>query len=370
MAVLAEALSVIVRREAIARRYPGGWPAFTAEVDGKSFCADTELARVGFMHPDEVGLFVERLNGVGFVFLDETGTARDVVVVDQREGPTTACGWIEFFRQEVPGGTISAVRMVDGKDQTLMCPDGWQFEGSLSSAFRFVPAENAHALQFVRHEAGVDVYLDRSSGEEAFVARPNRYQSSPGDHPNDSASMHDGLFRQAAELLQPVMEAHFGHEGPVDSAKQKADLVRAQLLLQRVTSLSRQDWNAWWALGMTCRLLGDRIGAHDAFRHAYDIAPAELEVGRNLVEECIALGRGPEAVDVATALTGRFPNDAGLVANRALALLVNGAVDDARVEVDRALEMSPGDQVTINLRTLIEGVVHGVVTRPATWPPG
>ena len=89
MAVLVEALSVIVRREAIVRKDSGGWSAFVAAVSNPTFCADFELVRVGFMHPDDVGGFIRRLNARGLTFLDGHENAVDLVVIDQREGPTT-----------------------------------------------------------------------------------------------------------------------------------------------------------------------------------------------------------------------------------------------------------------------------------------
>jgi hypothetical protein len=140
MAVLVEALSVIVRRELITRRYPGGWPGFVADAANQTLCADCELARIGFMHPDDVGACVRRLEGVGFVFLDDNGSTPDTVVVDQREGPTTPCSWIEFFRQEVPGGSVAAARLVGSADRTLTCPDDWEFEDSLSRRLPFALA--------------------------------------------------------------------------------------------------------------------------------------------------------------------------------------------------------------------------------------
>ena len=48
MAVLVEAISVIVRRDAINRSYDGGWAGFLSHVPNNTLCADHELARVGF----------------------------------------------------------------------------------------------------------------------------------------------------------------------------------------------------------------------------------------------------------------------------------------------------------------------------------
>lgn len=45
MAVLVEAISVIVRRDAIRGKYPGGWQGFVAAVPNGTLCYDDDLAR-------------------------------------------------------------------------------------------------------------------------------------------------------------------------------------------------------------------------------------------------------------------------------------------------------------------------------------
>ena len=46
MAVLVEAISVIVQRDAIEKRFHGGWREFENAVPNSTLCADDELARV------------------------------------------------------------------------------------------------------------------------------------------------------------------------------------------------------------------------------------------------------------------------------------------------------------------------------------
>ena len=112
---------------------------------------------------------------------------------------------------------------------------------------------------------------------------------------------------------------------------------------------------------------GDSLSARLALR-AYTIAPTEIEVGRNLVMESLALGYGKEAVEVARALEKLSPEDAGLRANRALALLIADDVDGARRDVTKALELAPGDPITRDLRQLIEDVSAGRTARPMKSP--
>ena len=60
MAVLVEAISVVVRREAIDRSFAGGWDSFVSLVPNATLCSDGQLARVGFMDPKAVERFVRR----------------------------------------------------------------------------------------------------------------------------------------------------------------------------------------------------------------------------------------------------------------------------------------------------------------------
>jgi hypothetical protein len=369
MAVLVEALSVVIRRDAIKRKYPGGWPAFvSAAPRNKTFCADTELARVGFMHPDDVGAFVQALKTRGLQFLDEQERAVDVVVVDQREGPTTACPWLEFFHHPIPGGRIAAARLITGTDQTLQCPQDWEFEHSLSHQFEFHPSRRSDDLEFVGRESGTDMFRKRSTGEELFVGRTSHVDAADDER---TSGLHNGLYREAIGLLEPFLVVHVktGDDQPARSAPDKAKLTRVCELLQRVVELREENWNAWWVLGMARRFLGEREAAWRAFQRAYTIAPTQIEVGRNLVMESLALGYGQEAVEVATAMANLSPDDAGLLANRALALLIAGDVATASADVTRALALAPADSTTRNLQTLIKAVAAGRVIRPSKWPP-
>ena len=184
MAVLIEAISVVTRRAAIDAKYPGAWKAFVDESPNRTLCYDSDLARVGFMTPMDVGVFVEHLERNGMFFL-VNGTAQDIAVVDQQQGPTTKCEWLEFARLPFgeSGGTVSACWLFEGPrmgagvhfrglTMDLHTPPGWTFEDSLSKKFAFIPIQDAQSrLDFLRSENGVDVFLDRETGKEVFIGR-------------------------------------------------------------------------------------------------------------------------------------------------------------------------------------------------------
>ena len=184
MAVLVEAISVVVRREAIDRSFAGGWDTFVSLVPNATLCTDGQLARVGLTDPKAVERFVNSLKSHGLVFLSQAKCV-DIAVVDQQRGPTEPCEWLEFAR--IPfgkeGARVAACWLfegprtaaglhVPGLEFDLATPSGWTYEGSLSERFTFVPNEDVQErLEYKRTENGIDVFLDTSTGREVYKPR-------------------------------------------------------------------------------------------------------------------------------------------------------------------------------------------------------
>ena len=137
MAVLIEAISVVIRMD---RLTPfESWEAFKSIVPNKTLCADTELARVGFTSPAEVGEFVEALRSYGLKF-SETGSAEDIVICDQQKGFTTHCAWAEFGFIDLdndPKKRTAVARLLGSTVDTVATPIGWSWDQSLTRDFIF-----------------------------------------------------------------------------------------------------------------------------------------------------------------------------------------------------------------------------------------
>jgi hypothetical protein len=173
MGVLVEAISVIIRVETLLDKYPGGWEAFEQIAPNKTFCADSEIIRVGFMTPQDVESFIKQLQGAGLEFL-RSGAAIDLAVADQMRGLTTECDWLEFGHVPLGenGPRVAACRLVGSKIPEVVTPPNWKYEGSLSASFGFVPNEHTEkGLKYLRHENGFDVYLNPVTGKEVYVGR-------------------------------------------------------------------------------------------------------------------------------------------------------------------------------------------------------
>ena len=89
MPVLIEANSIIVRLDAIRDRFNGGWAAFVDDVPNSTLCNDGEIARVGFMNPNDGSDYIDRLVSFGLVFKHSEQCA-DIGVALQDDGLAAA----------------------------------------------------------------------------------------------------------------------------------------------------------------------------------------------------------------------------------------------------------------------------------------
>ncbi len=68
-----------------------------------------------------------------------------MVVVDQQNGLAAPSIWVEFGHVNLDGDAIkrvAACQIVDGEDEPILTPDGWEYEGSLSQTYGFAPTEH------------------------------------------------------------------------------------------------------------------------------------------------------------------------------------------------------------------------------------
>ena len=151
MAVLVEAISVVVRKDSIRTKIPGGEKRFELLIPNDTYCDDGELVRVGFLGPPEMNEFIDDLTDAGLTFMED-GKCIDLVVCDQQTGPTSDCDWVEFCRWPIEGGKMGAAWLYEGErhgfgvhmsstSMKIATPPGWEFKGSLSDKFHFVPID-------------------------------------------------------------------------------------------------------------------------------------------------------------------------------------------------------------------------------------
>ena len=144
MAVLVEAISIIIRAKNLLEQYPGGWKKFKEDVPNQTLCADVEIVRVGFMIPGNVEKFINTLEKNGLVYM-KNELAEDIVVVDQEKSPMINCPWIEYGKIELDGNPkkqISACRLKGSNSKEVVMPEDWKYDYSLSEKYTFISSED------------------------------------------------------------------------------------------------------------------------------------------------------------------------------------------------------------------------------------
>jgi len=145
MPVLVEANSVIVRRDAIDARLPGGWEVFRRLAPAETLCTDGEIVRVGFDTVEDMTGFLRLLvarrlrYGVGPAE-DDIATFGLTIGPDGPKTTRSPGDWIEYsyYVWTDTGWRVISGRLTDGQapSNEIAVPPGWDYERSPSWALR------------------------------------------------------------------------------------------------------------------------------------------------------------------------------------------------------------------------------------------
>ena len=128
------------------------------------------------MRPDNADAFIDNLERLGFRFIVD-GQADEIALVEQFNGIVVPCDWLEYRRLVIFKGDIRVFTCnISGKPPgDFFFPDGWEYEASLSKRTMTLDAESEkNRMIFLRHEDGVDFYLDVLTGQEHWIERSAR----------------------------------------------------------------------------------------------------------------------------------------------------------------------------------------------------
>lgn len=187
MAVLGECISVISRLSTINTKYPGGLTSFKSCIPNQTYCNDGLLIRVGFMAPADASVWVRFLEDNGLDFLREIDgelCAIDIAVVDQVDGLTCRCDWVE---SEIIGDH-RWIWIAGDLPGELVTPLGWRpgnpadLKKVLQSDFEALP---------IARSGNLDITLDSQTATPRYIGRAFCHQQD-----------FDALIRQARTEFQ------------------------------------------------------------------------------------------------------------------------------------------------------------------------
>ena len=164
MSVLIEALSLVIQRITLDLSWPGGADAFleamcAPECPARRLCSDDKLVSVSFFSPDDALSVVARLRENGLVELDAQ-RFHDLALVDQREGPTMPCAWLEW-RQHRDGFTYAWLANTEPGDMAV--PADWTAEQSARLTRSDLRDEPGRMLKLAE-EGDLETWLDFETG--------------------------------------------------------------------------------------------------------------------------------------------------------------------------------------------------------------
>jgi hypothetical protein len=185
VAVLVEGISVIVRMDRLFDCFKD-WELFKDIVPNQTLCADGELARVGFMAPEDAEHFCRILEQWGLHYLSD-GQAQDLVVADQFRGLAAPCNWASFGHVNWHGDPklkVAACMLNGSAHKQLLTPDGWHFDGSLTASYGFVPTGEEPSMLGEATDNNLEVWITPLSNQPYYVGRTAKTTASNAKHNN------------------------------------------------------------------------------------------------------------------------------------------------------------------------------------------
>ncbi|WP_417388641.1 tetratricopeptide repeat protein [Gimesia sp.] len=179
------------------------------------------------------------------------------------------------------------------------------------------------------------------------------------------ASMeHDRLYEEGVDLINPYIFIVGRDHQPADTERARDDLARGKDLLRQALKIDPGNGASWWIIGKAEQVLENTEAACDAFRKAYQLLQDNPDAPREYMFECLKLGRTRQAIAAARHARKLKPEDMGLVANLALALLIGGELEEAAEVIEVAVTGAPDDPINVNLQQRIAEVQAGTVPQP------
>jgi tetratricopeptide (TPR) repeat protein len=174
----------------------------------------------------------------------------------------------------------------------------------------------------------------------------------------------EAAFERGAALAEPYFM--LSDRPPAERPEKELDLRTAIACFEQVVQVAPASWAALWLKGKAYQALGEHVASVAAFRAAYQYEQDNPNVGRELAFALMETGAHAEAVTIAGEVAERHAEDAGLVSNLALALLLDAQIERAREVVERAHQLDPADPITAALRQAIDDVASGRRPQPVS----
>ena len=183
---------------------------------------------------------------------------------------------------------------------------------------------------------------------------------------DDQAREHNRVYQRGWELIKGelLIADRTPSRGPGWLARRR--LRQAIECFDAALKIAPQGWQSLWAMGKIHQRLGELPEALGCFARAHQLQPSQPDVAREAGIAASDMGDGPAAVRFTRAAIASKPEDAGLVSNLALALLISGEIEQAKTAAAEAHARAPDDPITRTVHRIVDEVAEGKRPRPKT----
>jgi Flp pilus assembly protein TadD len=178
------------------------------------------------------------------------------------------------------------------------------------------------------------------------------------------AAHHNSLTRRGWELTEGSLHVHgtSARGRPGWLARQK--LRQAIRCFERALEINPEGWSSMWALGKIYQRLGEHETSLSWFIRAHEVNPDQSDVAREAALAALGSGAAALAVQLCVSALRSKPGDVGLLANLALAHMLNRDDVAALDCAVRAGSADASDEVSRNVLRYVEDVAQGRRPRP------
>ena len=172
MSVLIEAVSLVVPVITLDATWPGGAAAFASDVlsvpgsAARHVCSDGALVSVSFFHPAGARCVVAELREHGLMELDPLRW-HDVAIVDQEDGPSLPCAWLEWKRDN---RGVTCAWVANTAPGELAIPTGWT-PAAAPCLTRIDRRDEPGRMLKLAEEGELETWLDFQTGELLLAKR-------------------------------------------------------------------------------------------------------------------------------------------------------------------------------------------------------
>lgn len=356
MAVIVEAYSVIIRRDAIRRAFNNEEDVLFALGPNNTGCADDHLYRIGFLNSQDADWYVINIlnrNGLTYIQGEE---AIDLTIANHAHGLHVYTPWLQVGQLKHAGGEVTAAWLTGTEPGKLITPPHWRYEqhAGLKHYPGPTPAHWTPDPQVPSQVKGFDPEADRMVYTVTIIRDPEH----PHGLPEDTLRQ---VRKNFEEMTHRALRIHIHNQsGRPPLHQPEIDKLTPQLekYLQDVRTYTRDTLATYpyahFTEGHLLAALGRHAESETAHRKAVALAPHWHDAHGELIASLAAQAKIDEAIETGYRAHQQHPDHPIISANLAINLHAKGRNDEAIAVLDRAIEAGNQDPIVLDVKRRIK----------------